>query len=115
MWSNKKQDKPPPADPGLTNVQTNQSLKPAPASWEGTTKTSKDAMRPTEATSECAPSRLGSSLHLKGEISGNEDLDIDGIVEGLVDIDKEADGRSYSKVDSRHHCWRGDRVRKREG
>ena len=35
-----------------------------------------------------APSRLGSSLHLKGEISGNEDLDIDGRVEGLVHIDE---------------------------
>jgi cytoskeletal protein CcmA (bactofilin family) len=88
MWSNKKQDKPPPADPEPKSVQTNQSLKPVPASWEGTTKTSKDAMRPTEATSERAPSRLGSSLHLKGEISGNEDLEIDGTVEGLVHIDE---------------------------
>ena len=88
MWSNKKQDNPPPADPGLKNVQTNQSLKPAPASWEGITKTSQDAMRPAEPTSERAPSRLGSSLHLKGEISGNEDLDIDGTVEGLVHIDE---------------------------
>jgi cytoskeletal protein CcmA (bactofilin family) len=88
MWSNKKQDKPPPADPGLKNAQTNQSLKPAPAAWEGITKTSKDAMRPAEPTSERAPSRLGSSLHLKGEISGNEDLDIDGTVEGLVHIDE---------------------------
>jgi cytoskeletal protein CcmA (bactofilin family) len=35
-----------------------------------------------------APSRLGSSQHLKGEISGNEDLDIDGTVEGLVHIDE---------------------------
>ena len=88
MWSNKKQDNSPPADPGLKNVQTNQSLKPAPASWEGITKTSKDAMRQAEPTSERAPSRLGSSLHLKGEISGNEDLDIDGTVEGLVHIDE---------------------------
>src|SRR5258706_7016856 len=88
MWSNKKQDNPPPADPGLKNVQTNQSLKPAPASWEEITKTSNDAMRPAEPTSERAPSRLGSSLHLKGEISGNEDLDIDGTVEGLIHIDE---------------------------
>ena len=88
MWSNKKQDKPPPADPGLKNAQTNQSLRPAPASWEETTKTSKNAMRPTEATVEPAQSRLGSSLRLKGEISGNEDLEIDGTVEGLVQIDE---------------------------
>ena len=88
MWSNKKQDKPPPAAPGLKNAQTSQSLKPAPVSWEETIKTSDDAMRPTEATVEHAPSRLGSNLHLKGEISGNEDLDIDGTVEGLVHIDE---------------------------
>lgn len=54
MWSNKKQDKPPPADPGLKNVQMNRSAKPAVTSWEGTTKTCKDVMRPTEATSERA-------------------------------------------------------------
>jgi cytoskeletal protein CcmA (bactofilin family) len=88
MWGNKKPDKPSPADPGLKNVQTNQSLKPAPASWEGTTKTSKDAMRPTEATAERAPSRLGPSLHVKGEMSGNEDLYVDGIVEGLIHLDE---------------------------
>ena len=88
MWSSKKQDKPPPADPGLKNVQTNQSPKPVPASWERTTKPSKDALHATEATSVHAPSRLGSSLHLIGEISGNEDLDIDGTVEGLVHIDE---------------------------
>src|SRR5260370_31662535 len=88
MWSNKKQDKPPPADSGLKSVKMNQSEKPARTSWEGTTKTSKDAMVPTEATSERAPSLFGSSLHLKGEISGTEDLDIDGTVEGLVHIDE---------------------------
>jgi len=49
---------------------------------------SEDVMRPGAGTADLAPSRLGSSLHLKGEISGNEDLDIDGIVEGLVYIDK---------------------------
>jgi len=32
--------------------------------------------------------RLGSSLHVKGEISGNEDLYIDGTVEGLVHLDE---------------------------
>ena len=48
----------------------------------------KDVMRPAGETADRASSRLGSSLHLKGEISGNEDLDIDGAVEGLVHIDK---------------------------
>ena len=76
MWGNKKQDTPPAADPGPKNVQTNQSPRPALASWEGTT--SKDAMSPA--------ARLGSSLHVTGEISGSEDLFIDGTVEGLVQL-----------------------------
>src|SRR4029077_19155736 len=41
----------------------------------------KDVMRPAGATA-----RLGCTLHVKGEISGNEDLYIDGTVEGLVHL-----------------------------
>jgi len=47
---------------------------------------STDAMRPVGATTERAQARLGASLHLKGEITGNEDLSIDGTVEGLVQL-----------------------------
>jgi len=43
-------------------------------------------MRPTGATADAATSWLGSSLHVKGEIAGNEDLHIDGRVEGLVQL-----------------------------
>jgi cytoskeletal protein CcmA (bactofilin family) len=42
----------------------------------------------SDASTKRSELRLGSSLHLKGEISGNEDLDIDGTVEGLVHIDE---------------------------
>jgi cytoskeletal protein CcmA (bactofilin family) len=31
--------------------------------------------------------RLGGSLHIKGEITGNEDLQLDGSVEGLVRLE----------------------------
>jgi cytoskeletal protein CcmA (bactofilin family) len=48
---------------------------------------STDAMRPVGATSDRASARLGASLHVKGEISGNEDLQIDGTVEGLVNLE----------------------------
>jgi hypothetical protein len=34
----------------------------------------KDVMCPTGAATDRATARLGSSLHVKGEISGNEDL-----------------------------------------
>jgi|SRR5882724_3231805 len=88
MWSKKKTDTKKPGDSDPTNLQTNQPSKPASAFLEGATRMNKDVMRPAEETAGRAPSRLGSSLHLKGEISGNEDLDIDGTVEGLVHIDE---------------------------
>jgi len=40
----------------------------------------------TPATSG-GTARLGASLHVKGEITGNEDLAIDGSVEGLVHLE----------------------------
>ncbi len=48
----------------------------------------KDVMRPAGATGKVSTARLGSSLHVKGEISGEEDLYIDGTVEGLVHLDE---------------------------
>src|SRR5258706_2918875 len=87
MWGNKKPDKPPPADPGLKVVQADQALKAGPASWEGKTKMNKDVVRPAGATPDRV-TRLGPSLHVKGEISGNEDLYIEGTVEGLVHLDE---------------------------
>jgi len=38
-------------------------------------------------TSGSSTARLGASLHVKGEITGNEDLAIDGSVEGLVHLE----------------------------
>jgi cytoskeletal protein CcmA (bactofilin family) len=88
MWRGKKPDAPPVANSERRDLQINQSVKRAPVSWEGTTKTSKDVVRPTGATIDRATSRLGSNLQVKGEISGNEDLDIDGTVEGLVQLEE---------------------------
>ena len=52
--------------------------------------TGTDAIRPLGNTAERTGTgaRLGSSLHVKGEISGNEDLLIDGTVEGLITLDE---------------------------
>ena len=85
MWSNKKPETP---QTEAKNLTTNQTPKHAPATWEGTTAMSTDAMRPLGATADRATARLGASLHVKGEISGNEDLLIDGSVEGLVQLDE---------------------------
>src|SRR5579885_2805608 len=87
MWGNKKPEGPPAAQPEIRNLPANQPPKPAPATWEGTSAMSTDAMRPLGATADRATARLGASLHVKGEISGNEDLVIDGSVEGLVQLD----------------------------
>jgi cytoskeletal protein CcmA (bactofilin family) len=47
-----------------------------------------DAMRPGDATADSETGWLGSSLHVKGDIIGTEDLLIDGSVEGLVELDE---------------------------
>jgi cytoskeletal protein CcmA (bactofilin family) len=46
-----------------------------------------DTSYPSTSSSSGATARLGSSLHFKGEISGNEDLNIDGSVEGLIHLE----------------------------
>jgi cytoskeletal protein CcmA (bactofilin family) len=88
MWGNRRPDTPQAAQPEQKNISMNQPPKPAPATWEGTTAMSTDAMRPLGATADRATARLGSSLHVKGEITGNEDLLIDGSVEGLIQLDE---------------------------
>src|ERR1700737_98624 len=93
MWGNKKPETPQAApgpqaaQPEQKKLQVNQAPKPAPATWEEKT-VSTDALRPLGATADRAIARLGVSLHVKGEITGNEDLQIDGSVEGLIQLDE---------------------------
>jgi cytoskeletal protein CcmA (bactofilin family) len=92
MWGNKKPDTPqqtqPLAHPEPKNLPVNPPPKTSAATWEGTSTMSTDAMRPMGATADRATARLGPSLHVKGEISGSEDLMIEGSVEGLVQLDE---------------------------
>ena len=46
-----------------------------------------DTYPTSSGASTSGTARLGSSLHVKGEITGNEDLLIDGTVEGLVQLE----------------------------
>ncbi len=89
MWGNKEPETP-QAQPEIKNFPANlpTASKPAAATWEGTTAMSTDAMRPMGATADRATAWLGPSLHVKGEIAGNEDLVIEGSVEGLVQLDE---------------------------
>src|SRR6266849_5318792 len=88
MWGNdKKPGTQQAAQPEPKKFVTNQNQPPksAPATWEGTTAMSTS---PLGATGDRATARLGSSLHVKGEITGSEDLLIDGSVEGLIQLDE---------------------------
>ena len=94
MWGNtKKPETPQAAQPeaksfAANQQNLNQAPKSAPATWEGTNAMSTDAMRPLGATGDRATARLGASLHVKGEITGSEDLLVDGSVEGLIQLDE---------------------------
>src|SRR5438105_15602264 len=88
MWGNKKLEAPQTGHPEQRNPISNQPSKSAPAAWEDKPVMSTDAMRPMGGTADRATARLGPSLHIKGEISGNEDLLIDGSVEGLIQLDE---------------------------
>src|SRR6202161_541613 len=87
MWGNKKaeNDAPPAAVPAVAPAAN--PNKPIPANVEGKTM-STDAIRPLVTTPAGSTARLGASLHVKGEISGNEDLHLDGSVEGLIQLEE---------------------------
>jgi cytoskeletal protein CcmA (bactofilin family) len=72
MWSPKKAIAPQAVTPEPKNLLTN--------------KKSTDTMRPLDSTSDREAAWLGSSLRVKGDIVGTEDLLIDGSVEGLIEL-----------------------------
>lgn len=49
--------------------------------------TKQQTLAETPNTPSRASARLGASLQIKGEISGSEDLQIDGVVEGPISLD----------------------------
>src|ERR1700758_1715790 len=84
MWGDKKSEA--PARSPLP--QQSKSSTPSVTSITGEAKTMAPLDSPYPATtSSGGTARLGASLHVKGEITGNEDLHIDGTVEGLVHLE----------------------------
>lgn len=73
MWSKKNQGVPLAAAPEPKDAVT--------------TMKGPDAMRPMDKTGDRTDGWLGSSLRVKGDISGTEDLLIDGAVEGLIQLE----------------------------
>ena len=88
MWRDKKPDRPLVTNPEPKDLQANQLSEPFQATLGRTTQISKEAVRPTGAIADTVATRLGPGLHVKGEISGSEDLYIYGMVEGLVQLDE---------------------------
>jgi len=84
MWGDKKSEAPAKAP----LPQQSKSSAPSATPITGEVKTMAPLDSPYAATtSGGGTARLGASLHVKGEITGNEDLHIDGIVEGLVHLE----------------------------
>jgi cytoskeletal protein CcmA (bactofilin family) len=73
MWGKKHLGGPPAAAPEPKGV--------------GTKMKTTDVMRPLDKTGDRTSGWLGSSLRVKGDISGTEDLLIDGAIEGLIQLD----------------------------
>jgi cytoskeletal protein CcmA (bactofilin family) len=87
MWGNKKPEEATrPSAPAPPKAPGADPIKPVPAPVEEK-KMSTEAMRPVATPPAGSTARLGSSLHVKGEISGNEDLHVDGSVEGLIQLE----------------------------
>src|ERR1700690_4542907 len=84
MWGDKK-----PETPARTPLpQQSKSSTPSATPITGEVKTIGPLDSPYPATTPGGgTARLGASLHVKGEITGNEDLSIDGTVEGLVHLE----------------------------
>ena len=83
MW--KRDDAVKPTPPGsapagnVQNAQTNQNLNPAPAPEP---VRSSDTLRGMEK----GPVNIGKSVVIKGELTGSEDLTIEGHVEGKIEL-----------------------------
>ena len=89
MWGNEAPEQ--PAAPAAPEKSANIPAKPQTQTQTPLKSEAKAmAMNPNEPvySSSGAAARLGASLHVKGEITGNEDLSIDGSVEGLVHLEE---------------------------
>ena len=98
MWGNKKPEPPvkpeaprpvgvaPVPAPSVAPPQVFPETREPSRGVEGIAMTTNETYRPAAPASGTA-ARLGPGLHVKGEVSGNEDLHVDGSVEGLVSLE----------------------------
>ncbi len=87
MWGNNKAPEPPAPSAAPEKSAPIPAKTQTPPNWEAKAM-AMNPIDPVHSSSSGATARLGASLHVKGEITGNEDLSIDGTVEGLVHLEE---------------------------
>jgi cytoskeletal protein CcmA (bactofilin family) len=113
MWGDKKPEASPKTPTPLPQQPKSSSSNVTPISVEAKTMAPYDSTYPSTPSSSGGTARLGASLHIKGEITGNEDLVIDGSVEGLVQLEDRkltvgASARVTADIIAREVCVYGN-------
>jgi cytoskeletal protein CcmA (bactofilin family) len=92
MWGTKKPEPPRPDAVATPSPVAPVPVYPGPVPAHNAPETKLEVTSMTNEVRPLTPAsttgaRLGPSLHVKGEINGNEDLHVDGSVEGLISLE----------------------------
>jgi len=87
MWLTEKPGQRQTVKPDAKYLQGNQPPR-LPRALHGTAQANKEVAAPAGVMMGSVASRLGASLHMKGEVTGSEDLVIEGTFEGMVQLDQ---------------------------
>ena len=87
MWLREKPNRRQTAKLDSKYLQRTQPPRPPAGSLLGAMQLNKEVASATGAMMGSVASRLGANLHVKGELTGCEDLVIEGTFEGLVQLD----------------------------
>ena len=88
MWLREKPNRRQTAKLDSKYLQRTQPPRPPAGSLLGTMQANKGVASATGAMTGSVASRLGANLHVKGELTGSEDLVIEGTFEGLIQLDE---------------------------
>lgn len=88
MWLTEKPNRRQTAKLDSKYLQRPQPPRPPAGSLLGAMQANKEVASATGAMMGRVASRLGANLHVKGELTGTEDLVIEGTFEGLVQLDE---------------------------
>jgi cytoskeletal protein CcmA (bactofilin family) len=87
MWRSKRAEAPSAAKLEVRNLQTNRGINATPGILKGMAQKDQEPVLQTGPSGDNPLARLGPTVQVKGEISGGEDLLIDGLVEGSVRLE----------------------------